>query len=457
MGDRTKTVQALAIRQFDTKSKSLAAIVAELKVQLSPGGDVVSERGREKTRAVFGADLSPRQVVERICDDVRDRGVAAVLDYSLKLDGAKLHADALRVPDARLSECHRKAAPEFLRTVRNIRRNVLEYQQAILHKDVRIGSADHTMRLRHRPLRRVGVCIPGGSAAYPSTLLMTVVPAQAAGVAEIAIVSPPTPFGADNPDMLATCHELGVREVYRIGGAQGVAALAYGVDGVPAVDKIVGPGNLFVALAKQRVSEVVGIDSMAGPSEVVLIVDETAEPRFVAADLLAQAEHAPGASILVSTSRPLADAVGAELERQLPGLERSEPTHESLQRFGAIVVVKDEAEACALSNALAPEHLHLMTHDVEATLGRVEAAGAIFLGNYTPVAVGDYVAGPSHTLPTGGSARFANGLSANDFLVRQAVIAYTAAKLRATADDVRVMANKEGLTAHRRSVDLRLE
>lgn len=449
-------MRALSIRRFDSRADDVAAAIRALRRQLSPSGEVVSERGRQLTRSVFGADLTPRQVVERICDDVRQRGLPAVIEYSQKLDGVAMTGAELRVPLDRLQACHRAAAPEYLAALRRIRDNILTYQNAILHRDVAMGSDAHSLRLRHRPLRRVGVCIPGGAAAYPSTLLMTAVPAQAAGVRDIVVVSPPTDFGSNNADVLAACWELGVTEVYRIGGAQGVAALAYGIDGIEPVDKIVGPGNLFVALAKQRVSEVVGIDSMAGPTEVVVVADESADPAFVAADLLSQAEHAPGASILISTSKALADATQRELERQIESLDRCELTVESLERHGAMVIAADEAEACRISNALAPEHLQLMTVDPEATLRHIEAAGAVFLGRFTPVAVGDYVAGPSHTLPTGGSARFASGLSANDFLVRQAIIEYSAAKLGEVAADLHVLAAKEGLTAHARSVAIRL-
>ena len=300
------------------------------------------------------------------------------------------------------------------------------------------------------------MCVPGGAAAYPSTLLMTVVPAQAAGVPEIAVVAPPTAFGANNPDVLATCCELGVKEVYRIGGAQAVAALAYGIPGLPQVDKIVGPGNLFVALAKKHVFGEVDIDSIAGPSEVVVIADESTRPDYTAADLLAQAEHAPGASILITWSRQTLEATAAELERQVAQLSRCEVTVQSLEDFAALILVRDEDEACAITDSIAPEHLHIATDSAARLLEKIHHAGATFLGNYSPVAVGDYVAGPSHVLPTGGTARWASGLSANDFLRAHSVIAYTAEGLRQVAADVQQLADKEGLTAHRASVDIRL-
>ncbi len=313
--------------------------------------------------------------------------------------------------------------------------------------------------LLYRPIRRVGVCIPGGAAAYPSSLLMTVVPAQAAGVAEIAVVVPPSPFGGFNTDILAACHALGVTEVYRIGGAQGVAALAYGLKaiGLEPVDKIVGPGNLFVALAKQHVFGTVDIDSIAGPSEVVLIADRSAVPAFVAADLISQAEHSPGASILLTWEPGLIDQVAQALEDQLGRLSRGGLARDSLERFGALVLVRDEDEAIAISNQIAPEHLHVSTAEPKRLLPRLINAGAIFLGHFAPVAAGDYAAGPSHVLPTGGTARWASGLSANDFLKRSSLIALSRDGLAALAPDIRLLADKEGLSAHRSSVDLRLD
>ena len=288
---------SLHIRQIDTRSDDVAVALEQLRKKLSPQGDVVSERGRAKTIEVFGRPLTPEEVVETICRDVRQQGLEAVLRYTEKLDGVTLTAGTLRVPVEQLAAAHQQAEGGFLESVQHIRDNILEFQRAILHADVTLERGEGVyLQQRYVPLRRAGICVPGGAAAYPSTVLMTAVPAQAAGVEQLAIVAPPTPFGADNPDVLATCHELGITEVYRVGGAQAVAALAYGVEGLPAVDKVVGPGNLFVALAKQHVFGQVDIDSIAGPSEVVVIADETTDPRFSAADLLAQAEHSPGAS-----------------------------------------------------------------------------------------------------------------------------------------------------------------
>jgi histidinol dehydrogenase len=285
---------------------------------------------------------------------------------------------------------------------------------------------------------------------------MTAVPAQAAGVDEIAVVVPPTRFGGYNAHVLAACRALGLSEVYRIGGAQAVAALAYGAEGIAPVDKIVGPGNLFVALAKKHVYGEVDIDSIAGPSEVVVIADETARPAFVAADLISQAEHSPGASILLTWARALFDGVGRVLEEQLERLERGGLARESLERFGALILVRDEAEAVRLSNAFAPEHLHVSTAEPRRLLPGLVHAGAIFLGHHTPVALGDYAAGPSHVLPTGGTARWASGLTANDFLKRSSLIGVSPDGLAHLAEDVCRLAEIEGLTAHRYSVEVRL-
>jgi histidinol dehydrogenase len=449
--------QSLRISRIDTRQDNVQQALDALREKLSPRGDVVSERGRQRTIAVFGQPLSPQQVVEKICGDVRREGLEAVLRYTAQLDDAQLNAETLRVRADEMADAHRQAAPEFLETVRRIRDNILDFQRAILHRDVQV-SRPHgvTLRQRYVPLHRVGVCVPGGAAAYPSTVLMAAVPAMAAGVREIAVVAPPTPYGANHPDVLATCHELGIDEVYRIGGAQAVAALAYGVQGLAPVDKIVGPGNLFVALAKKLVYGEVDIDSIAGPSEVVVIADGSTRPDFTAADLLAQAEHSPGASILITWNREVLEATAAELERQVARLSRAELTVQSLQDFGCLILVRDAQEACRLTDLIAPEHLHIATDNAAELLEKIHHAGASFLGNYTPVSVGDYVAGPSHVLPTGGTARWASGLSANDFLRAHSVIAYTREALEHDAPDVQRMADKEGLTAHRASVDVRL-
>jgi histidinol dehydrogenase len=429
-----------------------------LRAMLVSQGDVVSPAGRQRTIDVFGEPLSPRQVVERICADVRRAGLSALLDYTRRIDRADVAADTLLVRPEALAAAHAAVGPEFLAAVRRIRDRVERFQRAVLARDVVVPLAGGgSLRQRYLPLDRVGVCVPGGAAAYPSTLLMTVVPAQVAGVPEIVVVAPPTPFGADNAHVLATCQELGVTTVVRAGGAQAVAALAYGVAGLPRVDKIVGPGNLFVALAKEHVYGDVSIDSIAGPSEIVVVADDTGNAECIAADMLAQAEHAPGSAVLLTASGRLADSVAAALARRLGDLERETLTRESLERFGAIVVTGSDDESAALADAMAAEHLSIDTRDPEATLARIRHAGAAFLGPFSPVAAGDYAAGPSHVLPTGGTARFAAGLSANEFLRGGSVIHLAAADLHDLAADIRLLADTEGLTAHRRSVEARFE
>lgn len=444
------------LRRIHLGHPGAAEQLAGLRTQLSAQGNVVSARGRELTERVFGEALPPARVVERICEDVRQQGREAVFHYTEQFDRVRLDADTLRIARADLAAAHRLTEPALLQTVRRVRQNILSFQMGILHRTAKLTiPGSHELRLRYRPMRRVGVLVPGGVAAYPSTLLMTICPAQAAGVKELAIVMPPTKNGAYNQDLLAVCHELGVREVYRIGGAQAVAALAYGIEGLPPVDMIVGPGNLFVALAKRHVFGRVAIDCIAGPSEVVVLADATASPAFVAAELLAQAEHSPGASILVTWHPPLLDAVESALASQIAELSRGELARESLEQFGALVLTRDEREAVACVNELAPEHLQIAADNAEELGERIDNAGAIFLGHYTPVAVGDYVAGPSHVLPTGGTARFTSGLSANDFLRRSSVLSYTRAGLEQTADDVIRLAEREGLTAHAASVEIR--
>jgi histidinol dehydrogenase len=448
---------SLNIRRIDSRRDDIAAAMAELRERLSPRGDMVSESGRRRTIEIFGEALSPAAVVERICRDVVDRGLAAVLDYSARIDGAELAADEIRVPAEALAEAHAAADAELVESVRRVARHIRTFQEAILHRTVRLDRPDGYLVQRYQPLDRVGICVPGGAAAYPSTVLMTAVPAQVAGVKELAVVAPPTPFGAYNQDMLAACHELGITEVYRLGGAQAVAAMAYGVEGLARVDKIVGPGNLFVALAKRYVFGEVDIDSIAGPSEVVVIVDGSTHAKFTAYDLIAQAEHAPGASVLIGWDAAVLDAAIEELGRQLAHVERGELARQSLEEFGAVILARDADEACALADEIAPEHLHIATENAEQLVKQIRHAGAIFLGNFTPVALGDYAAGPSHVLPTSGTARFASGLSTNDFLRTNSILHFTRDGMRNLAGDVRVLANKEGLTAHRDSVDVRLE
>lgn len=450
MGQSSLQIDWIDARQDDVESK-----IRSLRKKLGIKGNIVSESGKRRTIEIFGAPLTPQEVVDKICDDVSEKGLAALLEYSKRVDKAELTADQIRTPEEDLQRALGQVEPEFLESIDRIKENIEVFQRAILHKSVRIERPGGWLGQRYLPLKRVGVCVPGGAAAYPSTVLMTVVPAQVAGVKEIAVMAPPTPNGSYNKYLLATCARLGVKEVYRMGGAQGVAAFAYGVDGIPRVDKIVGPGNMFVALAKRKVFGAVAIDSIAGPSEVVVIVDDSTRADYTAYDILAQAEHAPGSSILVGWNEQTLRAAVNKIDETLGQIDRGELARQALANFGAVILAKDENDACYWTNLIAPEHLHIATRDAEKLAAKIPCAGAIFLGNYTPVALGDYAAGPSHVLPTSGSARFSSGLTCNDFMRCNSLLHFTRDGLDLLADDVCRIATVEGLTAHRGSVDIR--
>ncbi len=445
------------LERLNTSASDFTQRIESLRRRLSPEGSVVSKRSEELTVELFGEPLSPQQVVERICNEVRAKGTEAVLAYARRLDAPDITAETLRVPDERISNAHRNVSQNYLQAIRAIRSNIERFQRAILHRDVECkGEHGEILRQRYTPLRRIGICVPGGAAAYPSTLLMTAIPAMVAGVEQIAVMAPPTRFGAYNDELLAACYELGVSEVYAVGGAQGIASLAYGIKEIPAVDMIVGPGNMFVALAKRHVFGTVAIDSIAGPSEVVVIADHTTHPAFAASDLIAQAEHSPGSSIVLSTESKVLDAIDIQIENQLAGLERADLARRSLQDYGASICCKDESELIHLTNQLAPEHLQISVESPERFSEKIRNAGAIFKGHYTPVALGDYAAGPSHVLPTGGTARWACGLSANHFLRSYSEVQFDLDAMRRIEPHVSELADREGLTAHRQSVRVRL-
>ncbi|MDY3556776.1 histidinol dehydrogenase [Gemmata sp. JC717] len=447
---------ALKLRRIDLSANNAAAQILKLRDQFRTDADISSAASKKKTLAVFGEALSPTRAVERICSDVREKGLSAALHYTEQFDGIKLKSDQLKVKPAELAEAHANVGADFLEVIKQIRYNVVQFQSGLLQRDaVMPVSGKHELTVRYRPLKRVGVYCPGGAAAYPSTLLMTVCPAQVAGVEQIVVCMPPNATGGYNREMLATCYELGITEVYRLGGAQAIAAMAYGVEGIKPVDMIVGPGNQYVALAKKHVFGQVAIDCIAGPSEVVVLADYSAHPDYVALDLIAQAEHSPGVAVLVTWHEQLLEEIQDALQKRLAKLSRGELARESLERYGALVFAPDEQAAIDCTNALAPEHLHIQTKDPEAILERIDSAGAVFLGPFTPVAVGDYAAGPSHVLPTGGTARFASGLTTNDFRKRTSVMHFTRNGLKEIAADVIFLANKEGLTGHAASVELR--
>jgi histidinol dehydrogenase len=435
-----------SLRIIDHAAPDYQAQIAALLELLRSGGLVAS--------AEQGA-LDVPAIVSDILAKVKASGDRAAAELTHKLDRAAVSPDALRVPQAEIARAHAEAEPELLALVRRVRDNIRAYQEHILQRDppplVRGG---RKLGVRYTPIERVGVYVPGGRALYPSTVLMTVVPAQVAGVREIVMASPPT--GGRVSDLaLALAGELGISEVLQLGGAVAIAAMAYGTESIRKVHKIVGPGNAFVAEAKRQLFGRVGIDSIAGPSEVVVVADDSAEPAQVAADLLAQAEHDPGAAVLLTPSATLARAVAAQLDTQLARLSRAEATRVSLQRYGAIVVTQDLDAACDLASEIAAEHLQIMTRDDARCVKRIRNAGAIFVGQYTPVPLGDYFAGPSHVLPTGGTAKFFGPLSANDFLKSSSLIEYDEAALAEDTASVQDFATREGLTAHAAAVAIR--
>ena len=415
-------------------------------------------RGGLTGRAEAGLDV--RAAVAEVIADVEARGDAAVIDLTARIEKVELTPATLRVEPEAIRAAHASADAEFLALMRRVAVNIREYQEAIRHRDPPVlMRGGRMLSVRYTPVDRVGVFVPGGSgsgAVLISSALMTLVPATVAGVPEIALVSPPTAGGDVHPLVLAVAQELGIEEVYRVSGTAGLAALAVGTRTIRPACKLVGPGNAFIAEAKRQLFGRVGIDSIAGPSEVLIVADETAHPAWVAADMLAQAEHDPGSAVLVTPSRALADAVLAAIEAQLPALDRAEGLARGLDKYSAILVVPDLTAACEVASDFAAEHLQIVTADDEAALAKIRNAGAIFLGPHTPVPVGDYYAGPSHVLPTGGSARFFSPLSCNEFLKASSVLRYDAASLAADAADVMGFASREGLTAHANAVRVRL-
>ena len=406
------------------------------------------------SRRSVALDAELMRVVQSIIDDVRARGDEALIDYTARFDRVELKEirvgeDELRRCAAGVDERVRDALREAIGNVREFHERQVEESWTITPREgVRLGQ-------RITALDRVGLYVPGGTAAYPSSVVMNVVPAQVAGVGHIVVTTPPRTL-AESPAVAAALVELNVREVYAVGGAQAIAALAFGTETVPRVDKITGPGNKYVAAAKKQVFGVVGIDSIAGPTEVVIVADQTARAEFVAADLLAQAEHGEDASaVLITTSEALASDVAAEVERQAQSLSRREIVASSLKDYGAIVLVETLDEACEIVNELAPEHVEIVTSNDEAVAEKIRHAGAIFFGSYTPEAVGDYLAGPNHVLPTSRTARFASALGVYDFVKRTSLLRYSKAAFVEIADSVAVLAECEGLEGHARSAQNR--
>jgi len=397
--------------------------------------------------------------VQAIVDRVREEGDSALVDYTAQFDGFVISPEQLLVTEEEFTAAYEQVDPAFLATLRRAKENIRIYHE----KQRRYSWFDPTpggsiLGQKVTPLERVGVYVPGGKAAYPSSVLMNIIPAKVAGVDQIIMVTPPGKTGVVNPATLVAAKEAGVDRVYKVGGAQAIAALAFGTETIPKVDKIVGPGNIFVALAKKAVFGYVSIDSIAGPSEILVLADETANPRYVAADLLSQAEHDELASaILVTTSQKLADQVSVLVHEMAAGLSRTEIMEKSLENYGYILVAPTMEEAIAVTNEIASEHMEILTKDAFSIMPKIRNAGAIFVGKYSSEPLGDYFAGPNHVLPTNGTAKFFSPLSVDDFIKKSSIIAYTKEDLEAVWTDVVRFAEGEGLTAHANSIRVRFE
>ena len=397
--------------------------------------------------------------VQEILDTVREKQDEAVFDYTKKFDGADINPGNILVTEEEVREAYAQMDENLLRIVRRALANIEAYHQKQMQYSWFDSKPDGTMLgQKVTALRRVGVYVPGGKAVYPASVLMNVMPAKVAGVEEIIMVTPPGKDGKVNPTTLVAAKEAGVTAVYKVGGAQAVAALAYGTESIPKVDKVVGPGNIYVALAKKAVYGHVSIDSIAGPSEILVLADETANPRYVAADLLSQAEHDELASaILVTTSRELAEQVSRETDRFIQELSRGEIIQKSLDNYGHILVADTMEDAIDAANEIASEHLEIMTAEPYQVMTKIRNAGAIFIGEYSSEPLGDYFAGPNHILPTNGTAKFFSPLSVDDFLKKSSIIAYSREALEQVHEDIEQFAEAEQLTAHANSVRVRFE
>ncbi len=399
------------------------------------------------------------ETVQSIVDQVKAKGDEALFAFTKEFDKAEVSAETVRVGEEEIEEAYRQVKPELLAVMKRSLENIRSYHEKQKRNSWFDARPDGTiLGQKVTPLASAGVYVPGGKAAYPSSVLMNIIPAQVAGVERIVMVTPPGKDGRVNPVTLTAAHLAGATEVYRVGGAQAVAALAFGTQSIPRVDKIVGPGNIFVALAKKAVYGHVSIDSIAGPSEILVIADGGANPRYVAADLLSQAEHDELASaILVTDSRELAQAVSAEVDGFLKVLSRREIIEKSLENYGYILVVDSMEQAVEAANAIAPEHLEIVTANPFALMTKIRNAGAIFLGEYSSEPLGDYYAGPNHILPTNGTARFFSPLSVDDFVKKSSIIYYSREALAAAHGDIEAFAEAEGLTAHANSIKVRFE
>lgn len=399
------------------------------------------------------------QIVNDILSNIRENGDAALFEYTRNFDKVEITPETIKVTKEEIEEAYEQVDNDLLRVIRRAMKNIEDYHELQKQSSWIETKSDGTiLGQKVTPLQRVGVYVPGGKAAYPSSVLMNVVPAKVAGVDEIIMCTPPGKDGKVYPTTLVTANEAGVHTIYKAGGAQAIGAMAFGTESIPVVDKIVGPGNIFVALAKKAVFGYTGIDSVAGPSEVLVLADETANPRYVAADLLSQAEHDQMAcAILITTSQELADGVAREIEGFVRVLERRDIIQASLDNYGAILVADSLEEAIEAVNAVASEHLEIVTKDPFEVMTKVRNAGAIFLGESSSEPLGDYFAGPNHVLPTNGTARFFSPLGVDTFIKKSSIISYSRAALEAVHEDVEAFAKAEGLTAHANSIHVRFE
>lgn len=439
----------------NVKDMGIAAVENLLK---KPAFDQVelNPRIREANKQLFGEDLTAAQIVDRIVGEVRRDGDAAVIKYTKLIDRTEFTPEEFLVTEAEYEAAYEEADPEVVASLKKAAENVRQY-----HQEQKPNSwmtyRDHGSILGQSviPLDRVGIYVPGGTAAYPSSVIMNAMPAVVAGVREIIMMVPPK-NGKINPYVLVASKEAGVSKIFKIGGAQAIAAMAFGTETIPRVDKITGPGNIFVTLAKKAVYGHCDIDMLAGPSEILIVADKTADPAYTAADMLSQAEHDMlASSIVITDSAELAGKVAEEAEKQLKKLPREEITRASLDRNGLIIVTEDIMQAVELANVSAPEHMEILTEQPFQLLPYVRHAGAVFLGAYSPEPLGDYFAGPNHVLPTGGTARYYSVLNVETFMKRTSIISYTQAQLDAVSDDVIRLAEAEGLQAHANAVRLR--
>ena len=397
--------------------------------------------------------------VNEILENVKKNKDAAIFDYTKRFDGADINADNIVVTKEEIEEAYTLVDEKLVEVIRKALVNIRNYHQKQKQYSWFDSKPDGTMLgQKVTALSRVGVYVPGGKAVYPSSVLMNIIPAKVAGVEQIVMTTPPAKDGKVYPATLVAANEAGVDVIYKVGGAQAIAALAYGTESIPKVDKIVGPGNIYVALAKKAVYGHVSIDSVAGPSEIMVIADETANAHYVAAGLLSQAEHDQMASaILVTTSDELADKVSAEIDGYLPKLSRREIIEKSLENYGYILVASDLEEAIDVANEIASEHLEIVTKDPFNTMTKIKNAGAIFLGEYSSEPLGDYFAGPNHVLPTNGTAKFFSPLSVDDFIKKSSIIMYSREALEPIHEDIETFAKAEKLTAHANSIHVRFE